>query len=545
MQRLLQIGLCCCFAGFSILVPPTCAQKSKPKAAEVKPNKKQKEFAKALNKLPLKTPEDKKKMLEYIRYTMPTRVLAKKIQFSSLDLDKSLKHQIGLTDSGFAKRIDDEAFLRRACLDTIGSVPDAEVVEKFVASTDPRKRRKLIDELLEMDEFGRNWARYWTSVIFYESSANKNRVNRQALEDWLSEQFQQNQRWDRITAELVSAMPKYKKGKKEDKNDWGQKHGPNNFVLSCDNKPGEIAAKTARLFMGISIQCAECHDHPFDQWKREQFHELTAFFSPGSYYMTDSADPTEKTKMQAKFLLGEKPVENLKADVRRVAVAAYLIYNPSNYWFARAYVNRVWSQLLGDGFYAVDSLGPDAEVIHKTLVNRIASMFRYRDFDTKWLFRLVMNSEAYQRDIRTIDSQSDLFTAVRPTRLRGDHVATAVEKLVGPDANLSSAVKTTFDLNPSVAQRNLEGSIQQALLLMNNKSLQSKLISSELKKRVVAMKSDNDAVAAIYLGTLARKPQSQEMTRSLAYLRESDNRNEAIDDLIWVLVNSTEFITKR
>jgi hypothetical protein len=297
--------------------------------------------------------------------------------------------------------------------------------------------------------------------------------------------------------------------------------------------------------MGISIQCAECHDHPFDQWKREQFHELAAFFAPGKYYMTDMADPTKKEQMQARFLLGEKPPENLNAGQRRVAVAAYLIYNQDNYWFARAYVNRVWNELLGDGFYAVDSLGPDQEVVHKLVVNRLAAMFRYRDFDSKWLFRTIMNSETYQRDIRTLESSSKLFTAVRPARLRPDQVWASVENLAGNDANLQRAVNGTFAVDPSIPQKDLEGSIQQALLLMNNSTLQSRLSNSSLKKQLTAIKSDRTLVQELYLGVLARLPSEKETARCTAHLQKSKNRSDAVDDLLWVLVNSTEFVTKR
>src|SRR5690606_26136915 len=101
-----------------------------------------------------------------------------------------------------------------------------------------------------------------------------------------------------------------------------------------------------------------------------------------------------------------------------------------------AYVNRIWSELLGDGFYDVDSLGPDSEVIHKPVVNRIAANFRYKDFDPKWVFRLIMNSKAYQREIRTSDSAADLFTAVRPARLRPTVIADSVENLIGEDPSL-------------------------------------------------------------------------------------------------------------
>lgn len=496
----------------------------------------------ALKLPPLKTPADKRRFLEVIRRSMPTRKVASSVGYDSEDLDKALFRGIGEDEKAYAPVISDTQFLRRVTLDLTGQLPSPRELKAFAASRQPDKRAAKIDELLETEAYARKWARYWTDVVFHESTANRNRVDPKAMENWMTKQFQSNASWDKIVAEMVSAMPKRNKAVR---NAYGQDYGPNNFVLAYNNKPEEVASQTARIFMGISIQCAECHDHPFDRWKREQFHELSAFFAPGKYYMTDEDDPTKKERVQPVFLLNEKPPENLSADARRVAVAAYLIYNPDNYWFARAYVNRVWNELLGDGFYSVDSLGPDAECAHKLIVNRIASVFRYKDFDPKWVFRLIMNTETYQRDIRAVGSDTKLFTAVRPSRFRPDQVRAAIENIAGKNANLAKSIERTFDVNPSVPQRDLEGSIQQALLMMNNGTLQSQLVKSELRKRLQAERDNETMLNELYLNVLGRTPTAAEKTRNTAYIRKVGNRSEAIEDLIWVLTNSTEFITKR
>ncbi len=495
-----------------------------------------------LNLPPLKTQKQKMQLLGYIRQTMPTRRIAQRINFSSADLDQALEQELGPATQALEEQVDDETFLRRASLDLTGQLPDPEKIAAFIKDAHPGKRSALIDELLESPAYGRKWARYWTSVIFYESEANKNRVDPQALENWLTEQFNKGAPWDYITVMLISATPERNKAVR---NDYGQDYGPNNFVLACENKSTELASQTARIFMGISIKCAECHDHPFDNWKREQFHELAAFFHPYTYKMPDQTDPKVQTVVQPRFLLGEKPHEEMKADARRVSIAAYLAYNPKNYWFARAYVNRIWSELLGDGFYDVDSLGPDSEVIHKPVVNRIAANFRYKDFDPKWVFRLIMNSKAYQREIRTSDSAADLFTAVRPARLRPDVIADSVENLIGEDPSIRKEIIQAFDMNPSLPQDSLEGSIQQALLMMNNRELQTRLSQSELKQRLLNLPSDTELVQALYLNVLARHATPSERERNLSYLRDSEKRDEAVDDLLWVLLNSTEFRTKR
>lgn len=509
-----------------------------------KPTRKTKPAPKAIKLPPLKTVADKQKFLNAIRNSMPVRRAGSNLRYTSYDLDRSLEYRVG-RDRSYAPVIDDERFVRRVHLDLVGRPPSVADINKFIADETSSKRPRLIDRLLATEPYARKWARYWKNVIFFEATANRNRTNPQALEDWLTKQFKAGTPWDKIVAELVSAMPVRNKEKKKDKNDWSQKTGQNNFVLAYENKPPLLAAQTARLFMGISIQCAECHDHPFDNWKREQFHELAAFFSGGKYYMPNLDDPSKKTEMQPTFLLGEKPPIKLTIHQRRVAIAAYLVYNQDNYWFARSFVNRIWNELVGDGFYAIDSLGPDQECLHPSVVNRIAAVFRYRDFDPRWVFRLLMNSKAYQRDIQTIDSDEDRFTAVRPMRLNAAQVKASVLRLTGPERNISTAIDRSFQHDPSTPQRDIEGTVQQALFLMNNPTLQGKLKSSQLKKRLLTIKQPRTLITQLYLAILARRPTDSEFTRGRKHLRAVTNRSEAIDDLLWVLVNSTEFLTKR
>ncbi len=497
-------------------------------------------------KLPdLKTPEDKLKFLEAIRATFPT-IRSSGGAFTSGDLDEMMRKYISKeTRTPFTPVVDDETFLRRVSIDLTGKTPAPEKIKAFTADKSPKKRAALIDELLATDDYARKWARYWRSVVFHNSAANRNTINPQAFEEWLFTEFKGNTSWDRVVSEMISSSPQRQKDVKPDENGWQQDYGPNNFILACERKPDIIASETARIFMGISVGCAECHDHPFDRWKREQFHEMAAFFSNGRYYMTDQDDPSKKSEVKAVFLLGEEPPSTLKPDQLRVAAAAYLVYNTDNYWFARAYVNRIWSELVGDGFYSVDSLGPDKDVVHQLIVNRVSSAFRYAGFDAKWLFRLIMNSEGYQRGIRTIDKPEDLFTSVRPARLRPYEIADNMERLIGETKNVRNGLEKTFAQNPSTPQRDLEGTVQQALMMMNNGQLQKQLSNSSLKKQLAGIKANEEAVHEAFLATLARTPTAGETKRYADFLKSAKDRNAAIDDMLWVLTNSAEFIVKR
>jgi len=484
---------------------------------------------------PSKPKLDRMAVLARFRDEMPTHKAAigkSGLEFSPQELDRMLLSQLGSRAEGVAPLVSDERFVRRLYLDATGKLPESGAVLAFVADKDAKKRAKLIETLMNGKDFPRHWARYWRNVILYNTEANPQKISPKALEDWLADEFQQNVGWDVITANLVAA-----EGKKMD-------YGPDNFSLAEEGKPERLAAQTARIFMGINIQCAECHNHPFDKWKREQFHELAAFFASGKYFMPNLQQPDQKTEMQPKFLLGEKPKGALNADEKRIAVAAYLIYNPQNYWFARAFVNRVWHELFGDAFYAVDSLGPDNEVQYKLLVNRLAAVFRYKDFKPKWLFRTLFNSVAYQREIRNPTSETDRFTSVRPTRLQGLEVAEAVDQVLGP-TKVQDQVRRTFAFDPSLPQQDLDGSIQQALLMMNEPNIQRQIQQGPLTKRLIGIKNDQDVVKQAYLAVLARVPTAKELARSLAYLTKTKPRNEAVEDLVWTLVNSAEFVIKR
>jgi hypothetical protein len=475
-------------------------------------------------------PVKKKQALAALRKELPAK--SEYFSYGPADLDAMLGIELRKLGRTPAEPVSDETFLRRVHLDLTGKLPAPAVVRDFVERGDPKKRNKLIEDLLGTDAYARNWARYWRDVMLYNVSTDRKKFNAQALEDWLFDQLKKDRGWDQIAAELVMADGK----KQEERRD--------NFWLAHDGSATLMASETARVFMGINVQCAECHDHPFDQWKREQFHHMAAFFAKSKYYMPDAHDPAKKTEMTPKFLLGQtpNPKSKLQGDDKRIAVAAYLIYDPKNYWFARSYVNRVWNELFGDGFYKVDSLGPDGEVIYPAVVNRLSVAFRAMDFKPKWLLKTIMISQAYARETQTPASSSDRFAALRPTRLRGDQVAELITQVLG-DVKARDRIAREFSFDPSIPQEDIDGSIQQALLLMNNPAVQQRIgkVAAEMAK----IKPDNALINEIYLRVLARHPSQAELKRSEDYFRKVPQRGEATEDLIWTLVNSAEFATKR
>jgi len=522
------------------------------------------------------------------------------------EIDAILNKELQDAGRELSPVVKDEDFLRRVTIDLTGKPPTPDKLDEFVESTDPDKRLKVIDELLDSDDTARNWARYWRDVISYhainQQFARAGGVSKN-FEDWMTDQFKQNVHWDKIATELITA--------KGDVQEDGR-----TFLIFAQNEnntpnlPVNLASEATRVFMGIQIACAQCHDHPYDEWKREQFHEVAAFFArtivtrmdpndprsfvvkatddfrpggappkavakiggrfPREHQMPDKEDSEKKHTMHPQFLLGQTPAQSLP-DVERRAMFAQYVTDKSDPWFARAYVNRIWSELMGEGFYEpVDDLGPGRTVRFPTAINRLASAWRASDYDVKWLFRLVMNTEAYQREIRPRDpsAESTPFASVCPTRLSGDQIFDSLMSAFGieeaalgrfvmaasPQARRFGpggprlSVTAVFGVDPSTPIDDVQGTVPQALFMMNNQLItgQVRAQGDTLLGRLLSVyDNDEELVRLLYKRVLARVPTDQEMKTCHEHIKDVNNRHEAFEDLLWSLVNSTEFITKR
>jgi hypothetical protein len=508
------------------------------------------------------------------------------------EIDGLVLKELKATGITPAPRTTDEQFLRRVMLDLTGELPVPADVTEFVADKDPNKRAKLIDKLLASDEFARHWARYWHDVIAARATNLQSRALGRSFENWMAERIKENKSWGEITRALLTAS-----GKIEFTDDGS--HGDLYFLLSKNGAAGpeERAAETSRVFMGIQIQCAQCHDHPSDVWKRQQFHELVGYFARGrerlvrdtkseakqvrfvglelvslpaaEHRMPSKTDPNPRqgTVMNPRFLDGKGPKEGL-GDLERRRALADAVVSKENHWFAAAYVNRVWGDLMGQSFYTpVDDLGPQKEAVFPGVITRLAASFRATDYDMKAMFRVVANSETYQRQIRLGESTEEHlhFAAVYPTRLRADALwesLTGVLGAMGPPAGnrpppgpfgprafgLEGVFKEEFRFDPSAKADEVESSVPQALLMMNNPVINQKIQArgtNLLGRILTAYPDDDDALRMVYLRALARKPTDREMDKCRAYIQKAGGRAEAFEDILWALLNSTEFQTKR
>ncbi len=337
----------------------------------------------------------------------PARAAAKP-SLTSAGLDALVETFLDSAKVPLATPTSDVEFVRRVYLDLTGRLPSPEQTRAFVMTSSGEKRGKLIEHLLNGQEYAQNWARYWRDVVrFRATTQNGNRVLYDELEEWLADQFARNRPWDEIARGIITATGR------DDEN------GAVNVALAHGTQAVELAGEVSRIFLGVQIQCAQCHDHPSDSWKRQQFHEFAAYFAglkgrqvaeggagqgrvvellaqgKPRYTMPDKQDPQKQIFVAPKFFLDPKGdvLPNGLTAAERLAMAASYVTGQDNPWFAKAFVNRVWYVLMGEGFYSpVDDMGPNREAKAPEVLDALASAFQKGGYDVRWLFRTILNS---------------------------------------------------------------------------------------------------------------------------------------------------------
>ena len=503
-------------------------------------------------------------------------------------VDASLAAELFASQTELAPQCDDATYLRRVWLDLVGDIPAPEHVIAFTLDPSADKRQRVVRELLSDPQYGVNWARYWRDVIFYRRIEDRALIASNALEADLSQQLNENKPWDEIAAAFITATGDVKD------------NGSTAIIMAQEGRTEETTAEVARIFLGMQIQCAQCHDHPYDRWKREEFHELAAFFprigvrpvrtatsrsfqvvasdsqfkfakaDDGNrpmpeHFMPDLEDPSAPgTQMQPKFFLTTAKLPYGTVDSqRREMLAKYLTRNE---WFAVAAVNRLWSELVGRGFYEpVDDVGPDRTATAPETLKILAQGFRDADYDVKWLFETIAATDAYQRQSRprSTEEEQTPFAANVPQPLRADQLYNALLSALdipeaapnargrggagggfrGQQRDPRTQFNLTFGFDPSEPRESISGSIPQSLAMMNSAQVAGSLQANRgVLSGLLEEIDDNDELfTELYLRTLSRQPTDDELKRASAYLDEVGNRKQAIEDLAWALVNSAEF----
>lgn len=473
-----------------------------------------------------------------------------------------------------APAADDAEFLRRASLDLIGCIPTAEEVRAYLADTDADKRSKLVDRLIADARHSRHFAQTWRALLLPEIETEPQlRYLQPGFEKFLEQRRLENVGFDVIVRDLLT-VPIASPGETPEfvLRDLNQPN-PIAFIASKNADPAKIASSSIRTFLGIRLECAECHNHPFDPWTREQFWSQAAFFAgierrgKGPFApLVEVADRTEISLMNTdrmvpvQFLDETKP-HSAGTQSPRVQFAVWMT-SPSNPYFAKAIVNRVWSQLMGTGLTEpVDDFSAANPPSHPELLDELAAAFRESGYDLSLLLRAICRSEAYRRTSRlTEDNQSppELFArmAIRPmspdqfadSLMLAVQVQPSDERVAGDDVEDLDRRRILDLLQADGSRTDPATSVTQALAFMNGRivDLATRSAAGTRIQRLAEEFSDSldSPIEELFLVTLSRLPTYAERETISATLKlgeSNQERGDQLGNLLWALLNSPEF----
>ena len=480
-----------------------------------------------------------------------------------------------------APRCDDATFLRRVYLDLVGTVPTYEEAKTFLADSDPQKRTKLIDRLLDDPRFATQQAHVWDLVLFGRNPPGGDATRkREGFKKWLAEKFAKNVPYDRWVRELLQAS----------------EGGPELFYVQYRNQPEDATVAVTRIFLGTQLQCARCHDHPYDRWTQRDFYGMAGFFvrlvvvdgsgagkrgfriaekSTGEVLFSGSVKeqrPGRKGEpVRPKFLGGaelkEPPVPKgfkepkfakgktlPKPLFSRKAKLADWVTSAGNPYFARAVANRVWAQFMGRGLvHPVDDLSAKRIPSHPVLLQALTQQVLTTKFDLKSLIRELVNSETYQlagSGPSTV-ALPEWFERARVRPLTAEELLTSfrVATAFPADAIKNTAASSYFLMyfgQPNDGQGNFQGSLAEHLFLNNASQIRmfaqprkGNLADTLLKSKA----SWDEKVERMFLSVLSRPPRAAERARFVQHL-SSGNAQTApalVEEAIWVLMSCSEF----
>ena len=464
----------------------------------------------------------------------------------------------------------DAEFLRRAMLDAIGTTPSAAEIEAFLADDDPEKRSKLVDRLLGRPEYVDFWSLKWGDILRVNGE-KLGKPGMLAFNLWLRTAFRENRRVDRMVEELVTAQGSI------------FTNGPANYFRVATG-PDDLAETTAQVFMGVRLQCAKCHHHPFEAYGQDDYYGLAAYFARvrtkgsnefglfGNEQVVFVAKGGEVTQPRTGKTMKPRPLNDEPADDpvdRRRALARWLT-SAKNPWLARNVANRYWGYLMGKGLVTpIDDLRETNPPTNPELLDALSSEFVASGFDLKHLLRLVMNSQTYQLSaLPTPDNRLDtaFFTHYTLKRLTAEQLLDAVNLATGtvekfplqptgtraialPDTNYPSYFLDTFGRPMRVqaceCERTTDPNLSQALHLMNGDLVNRKVGQPDgyLARLLRDPKlTDETLVRSLYLATFNRPAEPAEVDAAKRLIAEAPTRSVGAQDLFWGLLNAKEFL---
>jgi hypothetical protein len=498
-----------------------------------------------------------------------------------------------------APKAEDHVFYRRLNLDLVGHIPDLLKIDDFVDPTNdsPDKRWHEVDTLLRSAEHARHFGNVWRGIMLGYQTNQQFQFLMPQFEAWVRGQVEKNTPINKMVHELLTSN---QGGPNMGFNGGGMmtQGSPQLFFLANENKAENLAGATSRVFLGVKIECAQCHAHPFAKWKQSQFWEFAAFYSqPPQVVRKGGIQPVEKVKgftpgreimipgtdevVKAKFLNGKEPDWNTGANPRKTL--ADWVTAQDNPYFARAMADHIWSYLMGVSLLEpIMEPSDDIPMTHPDLLNDLAKGLIDNNFDARFLIRAIVHTDAYQRSsggakladkedyhlfvrmpIRSLSPEQIFDNVVyattlpnSPERQRLLALPANNQQFINPGQQQSERAQFLLKFTNQDRRHEPQTSILQALFLMNGNVMAAKTRydSNQDLKDLASQKTPHARrIHSLYMIVLSRPPRQAEIDRLVPYLEKGGARNDpmmdettklghALSDVYWALLNSSEFL---
>jgi hypothetical protein len=469
--------------------------------------------------------------------------------------------------------VDDGTYLRRVYLDLVGTIPSVAATRDFLSDSRPDKRNRVVDHLIGESRSAAHLSRVWRRIMVPQGSPGMFAVPQ--LESWLQQQFAAKVPYDKLAREVVTAKPSatpMQIGLAR----TSREGAPAAFYVAVGNTPDNAASSLSRVFLGVRIGCAKCHNHPFADWRQEDFWGMAAFIAganvlqPNAQQASDlklaKIKPMESDKEYPARLLWSDGPATIPDDKYPRDVLADWLASKENRYFASTAVNRVWQQLCGQGLIPhVDDLDQAPAKERAVVLDDLAQQFADADFDVQWLMQGICKSRVYQRLCATAEKPAEAspLSTYRPLKTlspeqvfdslcqalmlpvgkvdQGDQYNTLRNTLIGRLYEAASDSPDKFNAG-----------IPQALIIMNGIMVArgTDLDESRTLRAVVEMPflDTQEKIETLYMAALTRKPEPTELKRMLEHVQsrpDNEDRRKAYVDIYWALLNSPEFVLSR
>jgi len=474
---------------------------------------------------------------------------------------------------------DDATFLRRVYVDITGTLPSAEEVQAFLADTNPAKRDALVDRLVDSPAYADYFANKWNMVLRNKRDGNDLQSSTFGFHRWLWTALYDNQPYSDMVTNLLTAS-------------GGPDENPAVTWYREVDQTNEQVEDVAQLFLGLRIQCARCHHHPFEKWSQDDYYGLAAFFSRvgrknivgGNNQVTDkrifhqdTQGPAQsRNERSGKMLvptgLGSPPLTLAPEEDPRVHLAQWMA-DPQNPFFAKALVNRYWKHFFSRGIVEPeDDMRETNPPSNPELLNQLAQHFVQQGFDLKDLVRTICKSSTYQlsslpNEYNLKDKQN--FSRYYPKRLSAEVLYDAFHQVTGTTQSFGGLPAGTRSMeipDPTMSQnvyflkvfgmpagdtaceceRSQEANLAQSLHLLNSSEVQNKISAGNARPAVMANEKERpseEKIRELYRWVYSRDPDAEELAIAVAHLnKHQDNLKLALEDITWALINTKEFL---